>query len=161
MFGFKKRRARKEAARKLKEAEAAKKAEKAVVEEKAPKEEPKPVETPKPVEPKVEKAPVKEEKPEEPKKAAPKKAEPKPVEANEDDQKAKPAKYHISQNKKENTAHYKEWRVRKEGSQKTIKFFKTQAEAIEYAKTLAENQDSSIVIHKLDGTVRKQDYSKK
>ncbi|MFA6801649.1 MAG: DUF2188 domain-containing protein, partial [Acholeplasmataceae bacterium] len=63
--------------------------------------------------------------------------------------------------KKENTAHYKEWRVRKAGSTKTIKYFNTQADAIEYAKTLAENQNSSIVIHKVDGTLRKQDYSKK
>lgn len=70
-------------------------------------------------------------------------------------------KYHVSQNKKEGTAHLNEWRVRKEGSTKTIKFFKTQVEAIEYAKTLADNQDASIVIHKVDGSIRKQDYSKK
>ena len=41
---------------------------------------------------------------------------------------------------------------------KAIKLFATQAEAIEYAKKLAENQDGSISIHKKDGKMRKQKY---
>ena len=73
----------------------------------------------------------------------------------------KVAKYHVSQNKDEKSARYKEWRVRKEGSNKTIKYFQTQKEAIDYAEELAESAGSSIVIHKLDGSIRKQDYTKK
>jgi hypothetical protein len=69
-------------------------------------------------------------------------------------------KYHISQNKDDQSEFYKQWRVRKEGSNKTIKYFKTQKEAIEHAEILAKNAGSSIVIHKVDGTIRKQDYSK-
>ncbi len=73
----------------------------------------------------------------------------------------KVAKYHISQNKDEKSPRFKQWRVRKEGSNKTIKYFQTQKEAIEYAEGLADNADSSIVIHKVDGSIRKQDYTKK
>ena len=39
--------------------------------------------------------------------------------------------------------------------------FDTQAEAIEFAKEKADNQDANITIHKVDGKIRKQDYSKK
>lgn len=73
----------------------------------------------------------------------------------------KVVKYHVSQNKDEKSEFKNQWRVRKQGSQKTIKYFKTQAEAIAYAETLAENNDTSIVIHKRDGSIRKQDYTKK
>lgn len=98
-------------------------------------------------------------------KEAPVEVEEKEDEEEEDDSNPdkpkRPAKYHISQNKDTEAEHAGEWRVRKEGSTKTIKYFKTQKEAIQYAEKLAENQDSSIVIHKRDGTIRKQDYSKK
>lgn len=70
-------------------------------------------------------------------------------------------KYHVSQNKDEKSDNFKKWRVRKEGSTKTIKFFNTQKEAIEFAEGLAESAGSSVVIHKLDGSIRKQDYTKK
>lgn len=66
--------------------------------------------------------------------------------------------YHISQNKKPKQETYKMWRVRLEGSDKTIKFFDTQQEAIDYANTLAKNNNGSIVIHSLDGKIRKQKY---
>ncbi|MFP4177624.1 MAG: DUF2188 domain-containing protein [Acholeplasmataceae bacterium] len=79
----------------------------------------------------------------------------------ENDKAASAARYHVSQNKDEKSDHYKEWRIRKEGSDKTIKYFKTQREAIDYAEDLAKRQGSSVVIHKVDGTLRKQDYSKK
>lgn len=72
----------------------------------------------------------------------------------------KPAKYHVSQNKDEKSEHYKKWRVRKEGSDKTIKFLNTQLEAIELAQELADKAGSSIVIHKVDGSIRKQEYKK-
>lgn len=83
------------------------------------------------------------------------------VEPVKKDLKEGPTKYHISQNKETDAEHASEWRVRKEGSTKTIKYFKTQKEAIAFAQKLAENQDSSIVIHKKDGSIRKQDYTKK
>ena len=70
-------------------------------------------------------------------------------------------KYHVSQNKDENTENFKKWRVRKEGSEKTIKFFDTQKDAIDYASGLAESAGSTVVIHKVDGSIRKQDYVKK
>ena len=73
----------------------------------------------------------------------------------------KSKKYHVSQNKEEGTENFKKWRVRKEGSTKTIKFFDTQKEAILYAEELAESAGSSVVIHKVDGSIRKQDYQKK
>lgn len=161
MFGlFKRRKAKKEAEKQLKMAEAAKveQAEEKPVEKEVapqPKKEAAPVEDA----PKKEAAPVKEEpkKVEEAKKeAAPKKEEPK---ANAEVPKV--AKYHVSQNKDKKSPRFKEWRVRKEGSNKTIKYFQTQAEAIELAKELADKAGSSVVIHKVDGSIRKQDYSQK
>lgn len=50
------------------------------------------------------------------------------------------------------------WQVKFAGGEKAIKLFATQAEAIEYAKKLAGNQDGSISIHKKDGKMRKQKY---
>lgn len=73
----------------------------------------------------------------------------------------KVVRYHVAQNKDDTSEFKGQWRVRKEGSKKTIKYFKTQAEAIKYAETLADNNDTSIVIHKRDGSIRKQDYSSK
>lgn len=67
-------------------------------------------------------------------------------------------KYHVSQNKDKKSKFFKQWRVRKEGSAKTIKYFETQAEAIDFAQDLANKNDTSIVIHKLDGSIRKQEY---
>ncbi len=73
---------------------------------------------------------------------------------------SKAAKYHVSQNKDPKSDNHRKWRVRKEGSEKTIKFFETQKEAIEYADGLAQAVGSSVVIHKLDGSIRKQVYKK-
>ena len=44
---------------------------------------------------------------------------------------------------------------------KALKLFDTQAEAIDFAETKADNQDGSISIHKVDGKIRKQNYAKK
>lgn len=66
--------------------------------------------------------------------------------------------YHISQNKNEDSEHYKEWRVRKEGSKKTIKFFRTQKEAIDFANKLIQNNDGQVVVHRVDGRIRKQGW---
>lgn len=111
---------------------------------------------------------VVEDKTQEPKPIEKKPVETKPVE-NKVEEKAidtpnKPVdtkdsfKYHVSQNKDKTSAYFKQWRVRKSGSQKTIKYFDTQKEAIDYAEDLAEKAGTTIVIHKLDGSIRKQNY---
>lgn len=61
-------------------------------------------------------------------------------------------RYHISQRDDEM------WQVKCEGAEKALKLFSTQKEAIAYAKTVAGNQEGSIVIHKVDGSIRKQKY---
>jgi len=78
-----------------------------------------------------------------------------------DKEDTKNAKYHVSQNKNPRSDSYRKWRIRKEGSNKTIKYYETQREAIEYADDLAETAGTSVVIHKMDGSIRKQDYTKK
>lgn len=50
------------------------------------------------------------------------------------------------------------WQVKLAKGEKAIRLFDTQAEAIAYAKSLAERQDASISIHKKDGSMRKQKY---
>lgn len=57
--------------------------------------------------------------------------------------------YHISQHPSGN------WQVKASGSNKALKLFKTQAEAIAYAKVVAKNQDSSIRVHSMEGKIRK------
>lgn len=52
------------------------------------------------------------------------------------------------------------WQVKFAGGQKAIKLFDTQAKAIEFAKELADSQEGSIQIHKVDGKIRKQNYKK-
>ena len=61
--------------------------------------------------------------------------------------------YHISQRKEDG-----KWQVKAAGAEKALKLFDTQAEAIEYAKVVSENQDGNITIHKKDGKIRKQNY---
>ena len=74
------------------------------------------------------------------------------------EEKARPAykTYHVSKRKAEN-----KWQVKMAGGAKAIKMFITQAEAIDFAKKLAENQEAKIVIHKEDGTFRRLTYHKK
>ncbi|HBN13226.1 MAG TPA: hypothetical protein DD415_06390 [Clostridiales bacterium] len=50
------------------------------------------------------------------------------------------------------------WYVKAEGSAKALKKFFTQEEAINYAKSVAGNQEGRIVIHKEDGSFRKLSY---
>ena len=61
--------------------------------------------------------------------------------------------YHVT--KRDNEG--REWKVFIEGSNKVIKLFKTQAEALDYAKALAANKSdgSSVRLHGLDGKIRK------
>lgn len=61
--------------------------------------------------------------------------------------------YHISKRKDDNR-----WQVKAAGSEKALKLFNTQAEAIEYAKKVAGNQDANIMVHKEDGSFRKLKY---
>lgn len=62
-------------------------------------------------------------------------------------------KYHIAQRSEDNM-----WQVKAEGAEKALKLFKTQQEAIDYAKKVADNQEGSIMIHKKDGSFRKLTY---
>lgn len=73
-------------------------------------------------------------------------------EASESDQQSTKA-YHVSFRKSDNR-----WQVKLSKGARALKLFNTQEEAIVYAKELAKNQDGFIVIHKLDGKVRKQRY---
>ncbi|MDX9808232.1 MAG: DUF2188 domain-containing protein [Acholeplasma sp.] len=139
--------------------------------EPTPEVKPKVVEEPKPEAVKPKAKPASEPKP----KVAKPKSEPvkapaapasEPVDEDADEEAAlkrvvKNPKYHISMNKDDQSPYFKKWRVRKEGSTKTIKYFDTQKEAITYATDLAEKANTSVVIHKVDGSIRKQDYSKK
>lgn len=92
-----------------------------------------------------------------------KKVEEKPAEPKKETVAAKPASevkdiYHVLLNNDEKNPNYKRWRVRKQGSRMTIQHFDTQAEAIKFAEDLAKKADGSIVIHKMDGKIRKQNY---
>lgn len=97
----------------------------------------------------VEKKPVEEEKVEKPIEV---KQEEKPVEAKKT---ARVTNYHVSKHPDGG------WQVKRAGAERALKKFKTQAEAIAFAKEKSENQDNNVVIHKKSGHIRKQDYSKK
>ena len=79
----------------------------------------------------------------------------------ENTQKVKNSIYHVSQNKNDKSEHFKRWRIRLQGSKKTIKYYDTQKEALDYAKSLADNNDGSVILHGLDGRIRRQNYTKK
>lgn len=106
------------------------------------------------VEKSVGKEPAKEAAPEKPAGSTAQPAEAAPAA----EEKARPAykTYHVSKRKAEN-----KWQVKMAGGAKAIKMFITQAEAIDFAKKLAENQEAKIVIHKEDGTFRRLTYHKK
>ena len=59
-------------------------------------------------------------------------------------------RYHISQDKEKN-----KWRVKLAGSDKVIKLFNTQKEAIEYVKNLTDNNERGFVVHSKKGKIRK------
>lgn len=85
-------------------------------------------------------------------------ADEKPDEEKNAEAEEKPAKnssktYHISKRKSDS-----KWQVKAARGIKALKLFDTQAEAIEYAKETAKNQDARIVIHKEDGSFRKINY---
>ena len=61
--------------------------------------------------------------------------------------------YHVSKRDRDG----REWKVFIQGSDKVIKLFATQMEALEYAQGLCKNKDdgSYVVLHRLDGKIRK------
>ncbi len=61
--------------------------------------------------------------------------------------------YHVT--KRTNDENDREWKVFIQGSNKVIKIFKTQAEALEYAKKLRADKDTTVMLHGLDGKIRK------
>ncbi|MGG7160232.1 hypothetical protein BH721_01370 [Clostridium baratii] len=48
------------------------------------------------------------------------------------------------------------WQVKGAGNSKATKIFDTQAEAISYARDIAINQNSELVIHGRDGRIREK-----
>ena len=50
------------------------------------------------------------------------------------------------------------WQVKAEKADKALKLFSTQKEAIDYAKTVAGNNEGKVVIHKVSGDFRKNKY---
>lgn len=49
------------------------------------------------------------------------------------------------------------WAIKGEGNSKYTKITSTQREAIEIAREIARNQQSELVIHRKDGTIRDKD----
>ncbi|MGM9873713.1 MAG: DUF2188 domain-containing protein [Bacilli bacterium] len=54
--------------------------------------------------------------------------------------------YHVSKRKEDD-----KWQVIGKGDTKAIKLFKTKAEAEEYAKKMAKNQEGAVLIHASKG----------
>ena len=51
----------------------------------------------------------------------------------------------------------KQWAVRGDGNSKKTRITQTQSEAIGIAREIARNQQSELVIHRKDGTIRDKD----
>lgn len=49
------------------------------------------------------------------------------------------------------------WAVEGEGASKATQVFTTQQKAIDRAREIAQNQQSEVVIHRRDGTIRDKD----
>jgi uncharacterized protein YdaT len=50
-----------------------------------------------------------------------------------------------------------QWQLKREGSNKATKNFTTQKQAIDYARPIAMNQHSELVIHGCNGQIRDKD----
>ena len=57
--------------------------------------------------------------------------------------------YHVS--KRDAKEGGREWKVFIQSSDKVIKLFPTQKEALEYSKKMAENQDGKVLVHNSKG----------
>lgn len=53
--------------------------------------------------------------------------------------------------------HNGSWAVRGAGNSKVTKEFDTQREAIDYARSIARNQESELLIHGQNGQIRERD----
>ena len=49
------------------------------------------------------------------------------------------------------------WSVKKGGAERASKVFKTQVDAIDYAKEQAKKAHSELYVHRKDGTIRERD----
>ncbi|MCW1734139.1 DUF2188 domain-containing protein [Seramator thermalis] len=49
------------------------------------------------------------------------------------------------------------WAVKGSGNSKVTKVTSTQEQAIDYASKIAKNQESELIIHRKDGTIRDSD----
>ena len=56
-------------------------------------------------------------------------------------------RYNVSQNKDAKSPNYKRWGIKKGTSPKTIRYFDTKRQAINYAEQLSEKIGSSVVVH--------------
>ena len=74
------------------------------------------------------------------------------VESTEKDKKTTKS-YHVSLRKSDGM-----WQIKLAGGKKAIKLFRTQQEAIDYCKVLAEKQEANLTVHKKDGSFRKKNY---
>lgn len=74
-------------------------------------------------------------------------------EKSKDTQKDELGRYHVLYRREDN-----KWYIKREGSDKVIRVLETQKEAIAYATIKSINQDTTMVIHKKDGKIRKQNY---
>lgn len=53
--------------------------------------------------------------------------------------------------------HQTGWAVEREGASKATQVFATQQKAIDGVREIAQNQQSEVVIHRQDGTIRDRD----
>ena len=51
----------------------------------------------------------------------------------------------------------KEWKVKRENSEKSIKNFNTQKEAVDFARKLSKKDNTELIIHKRDGRIQQKD----
>ena len=82
------------------------------------------------------------------KKPGPAKEVKKPAPVAKKEEKAKPTfrTYHVVKRPDDG-----KWEVKFAGGAKAIKLFNTQAEALEYSKKMAENQDGKVLVHNSKG----------
>ena len=99
--------------------------------------------------------PVEKEQPEEQEEPAPEEEEEgEEVKVESTDKGKKTTKsYHVSLRKSDGM-----WQIKLAGGKKAIKLFRTQQEAIDYCKVLAEKQEANLTVHKKDGSFRKKNY---
>lgn len=84
-----------------------------------------------------------------------------PVE--EEQVEVEPVKEEVSEKKRKASNHITKhpqggWQIKKSGASRALKKFKTQKEAIEFAKGLEETTGTAYIIHKADGKTRKKTY---